>query len=127
MNSFKGKVIGHRVRGNGAYSSMAILINDNGYWVALLSGHTQPITQLADKLTSDHYFTIEGCVLSEWVMTRQHVGLLGIFEQEDDLPADLHNINCRSFDQFSVAVDDRAIEKYKTGLEIPIIVDPGDH
>ena len=117
MNSFFGKVIGFNVRGNGAYSSMAILLNHNDYKIALLSGQTQPIKQLADRLDQSKYLTIKGEKTSEWQITREQVSLLEVIDSDEQLPIEIQEINCSSFDQFSVVVSDSKPEQ-----SIPIIV-----
>lgn len=117
MNSFFGKVIGFNVRGNGAYSSMAILLNHNDYKIALLSGQTQPIKQLADRLDQSKYLTIKGEKTSEWKITREQVSLLEVIGSDEQLPIEIQEINCSSFDQFSVVVNDSKPEQ-----SIPIIV-----
>ncbi len=117
MEDFFGKVIGFNIRGNGAYSSMAILLNHNDYKIALLSGQTQPIKQLADRLDQSKYLTIKGEKASEWQITREQVSLLEVIDSDEQIPIEIQEINCSSFDQFSVVVSDTKPEQ-----SIPIIV-----
>ena len=105
MEDFFGKVIGFNIRGNGAYSSMAILLSHNDYKIALLSGQTQPIQQLADKLEQAHYLTIKGDSISEWLITREQLALLEVIDSDEQIPSEVQKIKCSSFEQFSVVVN----------------------